>query len=131
MPQLDFATFASQLFWLMLFFWSFYFIIVKYILPTISEILKVRQKKLRKSQAIINISASEQQELVADTDKIFQQAFAQSSQLLVTLVSDSATWLVTTNTRLNHTTFLQLNKKYLNTIASLAAKRSEMLALLK
>lgn len=42
MPQLDVSSFTSQIFWLVFTFFSFYFIIIKWILPRISKMLKVR-----------------------------------------------------------------------------------------
>lgn len=42
MPQLDVSSFTTQIFWLVFTFFSFYFIIIKLILPRISQMLKVR-----------------------------------------------------------------------------------------
>ena len=44
MPQLDKLNFFSQLFWIFLFFFSFYFILVKSYLPLFSKVLKFRTK---------------------------------------------------------------------------------------
>lgn len=44
MPQLDRFAWASQLFWLLLLFFIFYFGIVKFIFPAISSTLKLRNK---------------------------------------------------------------------------------------
>ena len=49
MPQFDKITFFNQVFWLILFFSSFYFICLKTLLPTLSSVLKVRNKKLQKA----------------------------------------------------------------------------------
>ena len=46
MPQLDTVTFFSQYVWLVVFFGGFYLSIVKYYLPKMGRILKVRQKKM-------------------------------------------------------------------------------------
>jgi hypothetical protein len=45
MPQLDKVTFLSQVFWGALAFNLFYVILLKFILPVISKIIKIRQKK--------------------------------------------------------------------------------------
>ena len=50
MPQLDKVTFLSQFFWSTFFFVGFYFLILKYALPQISRILKLRSKKINSSQ---------------------------------------------------------------------------------
>jgi hypothetical protein len=43
MPQLDPVTFASQFFWLCIVFSALYLILVKFCLPNIARILKVRE----------------------------------------------------------------------------------------
>ena len=50
MPQLDKVTFLSQFFWSTFFFVGFYFLVLKYALPQISRILKLRSKKINSSQ---------------------------------------------------------------------------------
>jgi hypothetical protein len=44
MPQLDRFAWASQVFWLLFFFFLFYFSLVKFIFPAISGTLKLRNK---------------------------------------------------------------------------------------
>jgi hypothetical protein len=46
MPQLDTLTFFSQFFWLSFFFLGFYGMLVKYYLPKLSRILKIRTRKI-------------------------------------------------------------------------------------
>lgn len=46
MPQLDTSTFASQLFWLCICFFSMLFIMSKFIIPKIADILEQRQRKI-------------------------------------------------------------------------------------
>ncbi len=48
MPQLDAITFSTQIFWLLILFVSFYFFVLKNILPNILLNLKVRQTTLNK-----------------------------------------------------------------------------------
>lgn len=45
MPQFDVSSFFNQIVWLTIFFSSFYFTILSYILPDISSGLKARYKK--------------------------------------------------------------------------------------
>ena len=45
MPQFDVSNFFNQIVWLTIFFSSFYFIILGYLLPDISSGLKARYKK--------------------------------------------------------------------------------------
>ncbi len=44
MPQFDFYSFASQVFWIILGFFLFYFFILKYYLVYFTEIYKMRNK---------------------------------------------------------------------------------------
>lgn len=46
MPQLDTSTFTSQLFWLCICFFSMLFIMSKFIVPKIADILEQRQRKI-------------------------------------------------------------------------------------
>lgn len=46
MPQLDTSTFASQLFWLCICFFTMLFIMSKIIIPKIADILEQRQRKI-------------------------------------------------------------------------------------
>ena len=45
MPQLDKVSYFSQFFWLCFFYLGFYILLVKFFLPRIRRILKVREKK--------------------------------------------------------------------------------------
>lgn len=46
MPQLETSTFTSQLFWLIVCFFSMMFIMSKFIIPRIADILEQRQRKI-------------------------------------------------------------------------------------
>ena len=46
MPQLDSSTFTSQLFWLIVCFFSMLFIMSHFIVPRIADILEQRQRKI-------------------------------------------------------------------------------------
>ena len=46
MPQLDTSTFTSQLFWLIVCFFSMLFIMSRFIVPRIADILEQRQRKI-------------------------------------------------------------------------------------
>jgi F0F1-type ATP synthase membrane subunit b/b' len=46
MPQLDTFTYLSQLFWVFVLFSGFYVLVLSDILPSFSQILKTRKKKL-------------------------------------------------------------------------------------
>ena len=46
MPQLDTTWYASQLFWLVICFFSLYYIMSRFIAPSIADILEKRQNKI-------------------------------------------------------------------------------------
>ena len=46
MPQLDFSVFPSQLFWLCISFFTMLFIMSKFIIPKIAEMINLRKEKI-------------------------------------------------------------------------------------
>lgn len=46
MPQFDFATFPSQIFWLLISFAALYFLLARTALPKIGAVLEARQRKM-------------------------------------------------------------------------------------
>jgi len=57
MPQLDKVTFASQFFWLCITFFSTYLILVKFYLPSLARIIKVRNAISNRSDESENVNA--------------------------------------------------------------------------
>lgn len=53
MPQFDFFSFSTQVFWILIGFFSFYFFILKYYLVKVAETLKLR-KVLKKKKILKN-----------------------------------------------------------------------------
>lgn len=62
MPQLDRFSFISQIFWLLVIFFSFHVILLRFILPHIGRILKARQ-------IVIDELVQEQQDLEKEAAK--------------------------------------------------------------
>mmetsp|Transcript_783 Transcript_783/g.2073 ORF Transcript_783/g.2073 Transcript_783/m.2073 type:complete len:128 (-) Transcript_783:570-953(-) len=54
MPQLDNFSFFSQVFWVLLFFSTFYFLNIRQILPAISSALKVRSRLTKSTQQVFH-----------------------------------------------------------------------------
>lgn len=59
MPQLDHFSFFSQVFWVLFLFTLFYFINLRYILPAVATILKVRKRVLKKSSEGLTLHTEE------------------------------------------------------------------------
>lgn len=55
MPQFDFFSFSTQIFWILIGFFSFYFFILKYYLVKIAQTLKLR-RVLKKKISLKNVS---------------------------------------------------------------------------
>jgi hypothetical protein len=49
MPQFDFFSFSTQVFWILIVFFSFYFFVLKFYLVKIGQTLKLRRILKRKS----------------------------------------------------------------------------------
>jgi len=47
MPQFDKLTFFNQVFYVVFIFFGFYFVLLRFFLPKLSSVLKIRQKKLQ------------------------------------------------------------------------------------
>jgi len=72
MPQLDFSTFPHQIFWLAVTFCLLYFVVSKFCLPTIREVLQNRQSRI--SSDIKNAEMLKEQAKESEAD--FNQALA-------------------------------------------------------
>lgn len=68
MPQFDFYSFSSQVFWVVLGFFLFYFFILKFYLVYFAEIYKMRNK-------LLNVQKSNNLELVNSKQKLYTVLF--------------------------------------------------------
>lgn len=80
MPQLDFTTYSSQIFWLIICFTTLYFFVSKIILPRIAQIINERNliidedlEKAKKLEEKISELNSKNEELKKDANKKYQQ----------------------------------------------------------
>ncbi len=82
MPQLEFATYASQIFWLAVSFGILYIIMARAALPTMREVLQNRQSRivddLKKAEKLKN----EAQQAEADFTSVIAEARHKASELL-------------------------------------------------
>ena len=70
MPQLDFISFFSQIFWFLLFFFIFYFIFLNKLVFFFGSCLKIRKKKLVQSDQRAIIFVKESQSFGADYNEL-------------------------------------------------------------
>ena len=82
MPQLDFATYASQLFWLVLTFVPLYLIIYKVALPRIGEVLEARQHKIDDDLKKAAARKQEAEAVLAEYEALQADSHARAQALL-------------------------------------------------
>ena len=87
MPQLDTSSFTSQLFWLIICFFSMMFIMSKFIIPKISEIMEQRQRKI---DSYLNKAADFKQQAEAALLK-YQNALAKATAKADKSLADTKT----------------------------------------
>ena len=116
MPQLDKVTFLSQFFWLCFFYIGFYFLILKFFLPKMSLILKLRKNKLAGSQDNVSNLQQENQKIRTNYEILFTTALTASKNAFNENFKRVEKWLHNTveNTEKKHYQFL--NKTYICSI---------------
>lgn len=116
MPQLDKVTFFSQYFWLLIFFLTFYFFVLKIVLPTVVTIFKLRKKKLEAMVNDIETLKKEESSILSNYDSVLIDSFASSKEIFNSAVVKSNKWIDESARNINKTSLLDVNKKYLNAI---------------
>lgn len=128
MPQLDKVTFLSQFFWLCFFYLSFYLIILKYFLPKVSRILKLRKRKMNYSQKNINFVEQEINEIQDKFAFILSKGFLISRNAFDFNFNQFNKWsgLITNN--LNKTYFKKVNSLFVYSVAESSLAQSLAIA---
>lgn len=116
MPQLDKVTFFSQYLWLVIFFLTFYFFVLKIVLPTIVTIFKTRKKKLDAMAAEVANLKKEESSILSNYDAVLIDSFSNSKEVFSNVISKSNKWIDDSVRNINKTSLLEVNKKYLQTI---------------
>ena len=116
MPQLDKVTFLSQFFWLCFFYIGFYFLILKFFLPKMSLILKLRKNKLAGSQDNVSNLQQENQKIRTNYETLFTTALTASKSAFNENFKRVEKWLhnAVENTEKKH--YQSLNKTYICSI---------------
>ncbi len=74
MPQLDFTTYSSQIFWFALCFVSLYISVSKLILPRILNIITIRKKTLEQDLSLAKEIENKLNEVQINTDFLLKDA---------------------------------------------------------
>ena len=116
MPQLDKTTFLSQFLWLLFFYIGFYLVILKYFLPRLSRILKVRQKKVSLSQQGASALLQEREKVEESLNTLVEQGVRISKGLFQENFQATQEWLNQALTDSNRTTLKDANQSYVETL---------------
>jgi hypothetical protein len=121
MPQLDTFTYLSQLFWVFVLFSGFYVLVLSDILPSFSQILKTRKKKLDQNGDNIENLFKEESEAYSQYEDNVVLSLEESREMLAKKKSKSGLWLDDQVTLLNSSTSTSMNgflNKYLSSVFS-------------
>jgi hypothetical protein len=116
MPQLDKLTFFSQFFWLSFFFLGFYIALVKYYLPKMSRILKVRNIKVSSSQEGFSDVKKENGLVRENVDNLVIHGLKHSRQFFNENFQNTSLWVQNIVESTNKGQFQNMNKTYLSTV---------------
>lgn len=117
MPQLDVMTFFTQFFWFSLGFSFFYIMLLHFVIPSISLVLKYRRKKLEFLALDINQKKENVSSLLTTYDNIIYKAFNSSKNYFAKVITHSDSWMQKSIQDTNSKNdFAQANSSYLKAI---------------
>ena len=127
MPQLDKVTFLSQFFWLCFFYIGFYFLILKFFLPKMTRILKLRKNKLSSSQEGVTSLQQENDKIRISYETLLANGLSASRGAFNESFQRTEKWLQDMVENNNKTHFKSINKAYIYSVGE--ASFSQNLAL--
>lgn len=83
MPQLDFSSYYSQIFWLIIFFGITYFVLAKILLPNIREIFRIRAERISSDLGLAERLKQEAEKSRQSYNHILEEARYKARQSLV------------------------------------------------
>ena len=90
MPQFDFGTFASQIFWLAVVFTLLFLVLSRSILPKVSGILEQRQRRLDDDIAKAGALRKEAETVLAEYEKARAEAEARAQAAMRAVLDETA-----------------------------------------
>lgn len=123
MPQLDAATYLSQVTWLVLFFVIYYRVGLNRILPALSGRLKARSKKASLAKGRVSGFDGERQTALAGYDLAVTTSCGWVNRSLVTAVSQGETWRNEQIRTVDANALRNGNVEYLNAVSNARAQR--------
>lgn len=117
MPQLDKVTFASQVFWFFLSFFVLYLISIKWLLPSIARLLKIRKRYLNMLTENVNQSGTENMLLEKNKNFFYLESLKSSLLYLKYLDKQIINWF---SYQIRQLPWKKENQKILNYIYKLS-----------
>jgi len=133
MPQLDTLTFFSQFFWLCIFYLGFYLALVKYFLPKMSRILKIRNLKMNAGSGSGPLQEMKQEHEIIkhQRDQSLLNALKESRQLFQESSQSTQVWLQKVLEDVNKNQLQEMNKAYIQSVSDLSTSQALVLQNLK
>jgi hypothetical protein len=94
MPQFDKITFFTQIFWLSVIFFGFYFLMLQVFLPKIASVLKIRKKKLLMGADGVSTLNKEYFSIIIFRNNFVQNFISDSKNELILMGADGILWLL-------------------------------------
>ena len=113
MPQFDKITFFTQIFWLTIIFFGFYFIMLQIFLPKIAAVLKTRKKKLSIGANGVSNLNKEQFSVLNFRNNFVQNFTNNAKNNLIFIVSSSISWLLFSLLETNTSNLINTQSSYL------------------
>ena len=113
MPQLDKVSYFTQFFWLTLTITTFYITLLKFYLPTLTRILKMRAHKVSLAQeSTDNTYQHEQEQVLQMMQNTVRQSLQQSKQALQNSFETTEEWVDKTVQKTNQEQFETVHEHY-------------------
>lgn len=123
MPQLDAATYLSQVTWLTLFFVTYYRVGLNYILPSLAGMLKARAKKVALSKGRVSGFDGERLSALSGYDTVVGSSCGWLTQSLTSAVVQGENWRNEQVRVADAGALLKGNATYLKAISNTMAQR--------
>ena len=82
MPQFDVTTFSSQIFWVVIIFVLLYFIMARFALPRVAEVMEERQDKIDDDLSKAERLKNEAETVLAEYEKAIAEARSEAGKLM-------------------------------------------------
>ena len=123
MPQLDSLTFVTQIFWVLVLFFTFYAIFLNTVIPSVGKIIKIRRKKIEFENSQSSKLNDEEEIIRSEYEGLLVKSLIESRQLLSETIKSSLKWYNDSIETTNKTILLNVNKQYLQSIVDLTSKK--------